>query len=356
MNWKKIIVIIVGLVIVFLFVFKLKTNKKIAEEKVYQYDKEQAINVQADTLQLENINAEFSYSGTFQPNKETKVSSELQGKINAVFVDVGSLVKKGKNLIQLDNSLLKLQLQTIEVQIEGLEADVNRYAILAAADAIQGVQLEKAELGLKSAKVQRATLLEQISKTTIRAPFSGIITAKLSEEGAFAAPGVPLLQITDITTLKFTVNVPEDDLSKFKLNRDHKISIDAYPEIPLSGKTTMIGSKANMGSSFPIQFTVKNTSDLKIKSGMFGKVSSIFSEIKNTNQEMSIIIPSSAIVGSTNQPQVYLIKNGKSVLHSITIEKKIENKVVVSSGLKEGDVIITNGFINLFDGANVIVK
>ena len=121
------------------------------------------------------------------------------------------MVNKGQTLIQLDNSLLKLQLQTIEVQIEGLEADVNRYTILAKADAIQGVQLEKAELGLKSAKVQKATLLEQISKTTIRAPFSGVVTAKLSEEGAFAAPGVPLLQITDITTLKFTVNVPEKD-------------------------------------------------------------------------------------------------------------------------------------------------
>ena len=67
------------------------------------------------------------------------------------------MVSKGQPLIQLDNSLLKLQLQTIEVQIEGLEADVNRYTILAKADAIQGVQLEKAELGLKSAKVQKAT-------------------------------------------------------------------------------------------------------------------------------------------------------------------------------------------------------
>jgi len=113
----------------------------------------------------------------------------------------------------------------------------------------------------------------------------------------------------------------------------------------------MIGSKANMGSSFPIQFTVNNTSDLKIKSGMFGKLN-----LKNANQEKSIIIPTSAIVGSANQPQVYIVKNGKSSLQNITILKKIQNKAVVSSGLNEGDVIVTNGFINLFDGANVTVK
>jgi hypothetical protein len=84
---------------------------------------------------------------------------------------------------------------------------------------------------------------------------------------------------------------------------------------------------------------------------MFGKVN-----LKNDIEEKGIIISASAIVGSANQPQIYLIKNGKSVLQNITISKKIQNKVVVLSGLKEGDVIVTNGFINLFDGANVTVK
>jgi RND family efflux transporter MFP subunit len=351
MNWKKIIGIIIAIVIVALFVFKLKTNKKIAEEKVYQYDKAEAINVQVDTLQLKNVDAEDFYSGTFEPNKDTKISAELQGKINAILVDVGSVVSKGQTLIKLDNSLLKLQLQTIEVQIEGLEADVNRYTILAKADAIQGVQLEKSVLGLKSAKVQKATLLEQINKTTIKAPFNGIVTAKLIEEGGFAAPGVPLLQIMDITTLKFTVNVPEKDLSQFKLNQSYSLSADAYSEILLTGIATMIGSKANMGSSFPIQFTVNNTSDLKIKSGMFGKVL-----LKREMSGKGIIIASSTIQGTENQPQVYVVKNGKAILQNITISKKIQNKAIVSKGLNEGDVIVTNGFINLFDGANVSIK
>jgi RND family efflux transporter MFP subunit len=348
---KKALYIIIPLSLIAIVVIKLKNNKEITQSKVYQYDKEQVINVQADTLQIENVNAEFSYSGTFEPNKETKISAEIQGKINEVLVDVGSVVNKGQSLVLLDNSLLKLQLQTIEVQIEGLEADVNRYTILAKADAIQGVQLEKSVLGLKSAKVQKATLVEQINKTTIKAPFNGVVTAKFSEEGAFAAPGVPILQITNITTLKFTVNVPENELSQFKLNQSYVITADAYSEVSLTGKATMIGSKANMGSSFPVQFSVNNTSDLKIKSGMFGKVN-----LKNDIQEKGIIIPASAIVGTANQPQVYLIKNGKSVLQNITISKKIQNKAIVLSGLNEGDVIVTNGFINLFDGANVIVK
>jgi len=382
---KKVLYVIIPLAIIAIVVVKLKNNKEISQSKVYQYDKELALNVQADTLQIENVDAEFSYSGTFEPNKETKISAELQGKINTILVDAGSLVSKGQTLIQLDNSLLKQQLNIVDIQIQnakdeyavqllsnqiqidGLKQDVDRYKILSQADAIQGIQLEKAELqlktaenqrtailnqsGLKTAQAQRSNIVEQINKTTIKAPFNGVVTAKLSEVGAFAAPGIPLLQITDIKTLKFTVNVPEKDLGQFKFNQSYFISADAYPEILLSGKTSMIGSKANIGSSFPIQFTINNTSDLKIKSGMFGKVN-----LKNDIEEKGIIISASAIVGSANQPQIYLIKNGKSVLQNITISKKIQNKVVVLSGLKEGDVIVTNGFINLFDGANVTVK
>ena len=348
---KNIIYIVVALALIAIVVISLKSNKETTVARVYHYDKEQAINLQAMTLKLESVMNDISYTGSFEPNKETKVSSDIQGKITSVLVDVGSRVSKGQVLIQLDNSLLKLQLQTIEIQIEGLEADVKRYTVLANADAIQGVQLEKTILGLKSAKVQKATLFEQINKTTIRSPFNGIVTAKLTEEGAFAAPGIPLLQITDISLLKFTVNVPEQELSQFEMNQIYSLSADAYPEMVLSGKVIMTGSKANMGNSFPVQFSVNNTSDLKIKSGMFGKV-----ELKNDSEEKHIIIPASSIVGTNIQPQVYTVKNGKAILKSITISARFQNKILISNGLSEGDVVITNGFINLFDGANVTIS
>ena len=348
---KKIIWIIAGVAVVGMMMFKLLSNKKTTENRIYQYDKEKPISVSVDTIRLQNIVDAGNYTGTFEPNKETKISADIQGKINAVLVDIGSYVSKGQTLIQLDNSLLKLQLQTVEVQIEGLEDDVKRYTILTEADAVQGVQLEKARLGLKSAKVQRATLLEQISKTSVKAPFNGIVTAKLNEEGGFAAPGVPLLQITDISTLRFTVNVPENDLVKFQNNQTYKINADVYPDISLSGKVSMIGSKANMGNSFPIQFQVANTKNLSIKSGMFGKVN-----LSESEQEQGILIPTSAIIEENGIAKVYVIKNGKAILQSITTTKTIGNKTLVSSGLKENDIIVTNGFINLFDGANISIK
>jgi RND family efflux transporter MFP subunit len=350
-NFKKLLYILIPILLVAVIIIKLKSNKQIATEKVYTHDKNAPIYVSTQIIKNEKISSNFSFSGSFEPNKETKLSAEVQGKINSIPVDAGSYVHQGQQLVQLDNSLLKLQLQNTQIQIDGLETDVKRYTILANADAIQGVQLEKAVLGLKSAKVQKATLLEQIAKSSIKAPFSGYITAKLAEVGSFASPGIPLLQLTDISRLKFTINVSENDLNKFNSGKKFTIIPDAYPDITLSSSFPIIGSKSNNGSSFPVQFSANNILNFKIKSGMFGKVS-----FDNSNKEIGIMIPVSATISSQNTTQVYVIQNKKAVLKNITISKKIDNNVVVSSGLSDGDVIAIDGFINLFDNANVSIK
>jgi membrane fusion protein (multidrug efflux system) len=254
--------------------FKLKKNKAISEERVFHFDPAENLvsagDEPAQTTQTESGNLVFS--GSFEPFRETKVSAEVQGKINHITVDAGSIVTKGQALVRLDDALLQLQLQAADVQIEGLTADVNRYTILAKADAVQGIQLEKAQLGLKSAQVQRATIQEQINKTTIKAPFSGVVFAKLNEVGGFAAPGVPLLHLLDISQLKFTINVAENDLKYFKIGQAYEIIADVFPDKKLVGKVSMIAGKANTGNSFPVQFTVNNFSNHTLRAGMFGKI------------------------------------------------------------------------------------
>jgi RND family efflux transporter MFP subunit len=347
---KKILYITIPVVLLGLVVVRLKKNKELAKTNIVQFNKEAAIAVIADTVVLQEVQFPSTFSGTFEPNLETKLSAELQGKINAVFVDVGDFVQKGQPLIQLDNSLLKLQLEGIEVQIEGLELDVRRYTILTKADAIQGVQLEKTLLALKAAKIQKATLAEQIQKTNIKAPFSGVVTAKLTEQGAFAAPGLPLLQITDIAVLKFTINIPEIDLALFQIGKSYTITPDVMQNELINGKMYMVGSKANAGNSYAIQFKINNT-DLSLKAGMFGKVI-----VKNNRSAKGIFIPSSAIIGSATNPQVYVVKNGKAIKQDVLIQSTLQNQVLLASGIVAGDVIVVNGFINLYDGANVTIK
>lgn len=348
---KKYSYIIAGILITALVVFKLASNKKESNAKVYHYDKEAPIEVETMTVKASTLNTENTYAGTFEANREVKITADIQGKITEMLVDLGSEVKKGQALIQLDNSLLKLQLQAAEVTVKGLENDVNRYIILAKAEAIQGVQLEKTTLGLQAAKIQRATLLEQISKTTIKAPFDGVITMKMTEAGAFAAPGIPLLELTEIQQLRFTIFVAENDIHLFKVNESYSIIPDNNTEQVLQGKIKAVGSKSNLAGSFPVQFMVTNTNENSLKSGMFGKV-----QMQQSSATEGLYIPVALIQGGEENPSVYIVKDNKAVLQKITIKTKVQDKVLVTAGLKEGDVIVNKGFINLFDGANVKVN
>lgn len=351
MNKKKIIGVVVALALLALVVFQLADNKQTTESRVYQYDKEKPILVETDTIRLKKLSESSNLTGVFVANRETRLSAETQGKVNRVYVDIGSVVKKGQKIIQLDNSLLKLQLDAAKVKIEELEADVERYTVLADADAIQAVKLEKTMLGLRSAKIQKATLEKQIEKTSIIAPFSGVVTAKLTEVGAFAAPGIPLIQITDLDSLRFTINVSEQSLAKFKENEEVEIRVDLFPNIELTGIVTMIGSKANMGNNFPVQVKVSNTKQREIKAGMFGKIN-----LTGSDSETGIIIPSAAIIQNANNTNVYVVDSGKAKLQSIKTLRSIDNNTIVANGLNEGDIIVTSGFINLFDGANIVIK
>jgi len=346
---KYLINILILIALVVLIVLKLKENQEIVQQRVFKYDKEKPIHVHAAKVKLSDALETQFVTGNFMPQKEARINSEMQGKITGIYVDLGDFVKKGQKLLKIDDDLLKLQLKTLDVKIDGLKKDIKRFKVLTKADAIQAVKLEKAELGLKSALEQRKTILEKIRKTNVYAPFSGIITGKMTEVGSFAAPQMPLFQLTNIRKLKFTVNVPENDLELFKLNTVHPVLVDAFPELQLKGKTIMIGAKVNKSNSYPVQFEVENTKDLKIKSGMFGKI-----KLADSTNEPKIVIDATSIVGSYIQPQVYVVENGKARLRDVVISRRMGNKVVIEEGLKEGDVIITSGFINLFDGANVV--
>ena len=348
---KKVFYVAIPVAIIAVVAIRLKGNKDITEEKVYQHDEQASLNVVVDTIRLTVLNSGRGHLGNFEPYREAKIGAELPGKVNAISIEEGSSVAKGQELIRLDDALLRHQLAGINVKIEGLEADVARFEVLAAADAIQGVQLEKTQLGLKGARTEKQTIEEQLSKTIIRAPFDAIVTAKLTELGAFAAPGIPLLQLTDISQLKLTIQVSETDLAHFSEGQKHPIYVKSLQDEPFSGTLTMIGSKANMANSFPVKFLVQNTSNHKLKAGMFGEV-----RMNNDEATPQIAVPASAVIRTDGKSSIYKVSNGKAVLQTITISGRDGDLVIVSSGLKAGDIIVIQGLTDLTDGANINLK
>ena len=345
---KKIIIIAVSVVIAALITLKLLSNKSEADAKTYKRDPNAKILVTTSKVSLQNLYEEKRYVGTIYANRDNKIASETSGKVVYVGIKEGDFIGKGSVITKVDDTMLRLQLEAAEVQLEGIMLDVQRYENLSKGDAIPAVQLEKINISRRSTEIQIKTLKEQISRTTIRSPFAGVVTAKFFDLGSVIAPGAPLLQLTDIDVLKLNLNIPENEVSRFKEGAKTQINCDVHKGTIYYGEVTMVGSKGDDSHNFPVQITVNNIKSNPLKPGMFGSVS-----VGNTMNTSGIAVPVSALIGTIKEPRVYKIEDGKAVLKNITVGLSTSSFLEVTNGLSVGDEVVIAGQVNLFDGAPV---
>lgn len=350
MNKRLIIIAIVAVTLVGLTVIKLLSNKNAVEKKIYIHDMEASILVKDETPRMHTFASAFSFLGTFEPIRQNTVGSDAQGKIIRLNVDEGDKVSKGQVLAKVDDEMIRLQLDNAEISLEGQKNDDARNTNLAKDNAVAGVQVEKTKLGVRSAEIQKKQIQKQLRSTNITAPFSGVITKKMVDLGSVIGPGTPLFEITDISSLKLTVSVPERDIMKFKLGQSVDIKVDIYGDRSFTGKVSNISVQADKSHNFKVQITVQN-SKRELMAGMYGSAS-----ITNTKSITALSIPRKALIGSSKNPQVYVIRNGKAILTSFNAGTSDGEYIEVINGLTETDRIVVKGQVNLQNNSNVKTK
>ena len=347
MNKRVITVGIICIVLISLTVFQLMKNKNKIAKEIYVHDTSTPILVEDGRAEVHTFDSQFSFLGTFEPNRTNLIGSEGQGKIISLNVQEGQLINQGAILLQLDNEMLQFQLENLDVSIESQSNDLERLTVLAKSEAVPAVQLEKAKLALKSTQIQRKQVLKQLRGNVLKAPFSGFITKKLVDLGSVVGIGTPVFEITDISQLKLTVSVPERDIQNFVLNQQVSVKVDIFPGKDFSGKVSLIGIQADKMHNFKVQVLVANTNK-ELRSGMFATTS-----LLSSNSITGLSVPRKALVGSTKNPAVYLIKNGKAMLTYFTAGTSDGDYIEVVNGLTKDDRIILRGQVNLTAGSPV---
>jgi len=348
---KRVVIIsIIGIALIILTIVTLLGNKEKAAAKLYIHDVNASVLVETTKPQLHTFDSQFSYLGTFEPNKQAMVSSEGQGKVLSVEFEEGDVIKKGSVLAKLDDEMLRLQLQTVEVNLEGQRKDEQRYRILAEQNAAPDIQLEKVELAIKGLEIQKAQILKQIKGCTIISPFNGIITKKMIDLGSVIGAGTPVAEITDISVLKLAVNIPERDINKFKVGQKVDVTADISPDQIITGTVKTISPQADKTHNVKVQIEVKNNGN-ELKAGMFATTT-----MESGSSINALSIPRKTLVGSTKSPQVYVVKNGKAILTSFNAGTSDSDYIEVVSGVSETDKVVIKGQVNLKNNSNVKIK
>ncbi|MFN0200598.1 MAG: efflux RND transporter periplasmic adaptor subunit [Bacteroidia bacterium] len=212
------------------------------------------------------------------------------------------------------------------------------------------MQIEQANFGIKTAETQIATTKKMLSNTNITSPISGVITMKNFEVGSMVGGGMPLGMVTDISFLKLTVMIPEADVLKFREGQEVKVSADVYQDVAYAGTITLISDKSDNAHAYKTEITLPNSTSNPLKAGMYGKLLG-----KEAGMVAGIFIPRNSIMGSIQEPKVYILSGNKAVLKPVTTGTTSGDLVEIKTGLQAGEQIITAGQINLEDGVTVKV-
>jgi HlyD family secretion protein len=356
--------------------------------------------VQVATVGREDLQAKVTANGKVQAQKKVDISATIPGQVTRLAVKEGDLVRKGQFLLQLDpvsaraaamgsessRQALQRELDSARANRDQARADFTRARDNHAAGIIPLAELERARTALATAEAavraveQRVSQAgaavtsahDQLSKTTIRAPMDGIVTAKRIEEGEVAVigvqnqPGTVLLTISDMSVVEAEMEVDEASIPGVRVGLEARVRIDAYPNRPFDGVVTEVGespiartgAQQNEAVKFKVKVQIKNPPE-GVKPGL-----SVQADILTGFRAQALVVPIQALIvrdverkaGETAPPGapreeegVYLMDGGKVRFQRVKTGLLGETTLEVLEGLAGGETIITGPFRVLRD-------
>jgi RND family efflux transporter MFP subunit len=300
--------------------------------------------------------------GTVQAAQTAQIASQAAGSILEIRAHEGDRVQAGQVLAVIDDAQPRAAvdqasaaLDAAQKQAAAADADfalakitLQRYQQLYDKKSVSPQEFDEVKARFQSAEARRemaqagqsqasAALTQaktSLSYTQVRAPFSGVITAKMADAGALASPGSPLFAMEATRSYRLEANVDEGDIHFVRAGQTAAVFIDALGGTQLSGKVAEILPAADPGSrSFLVKVSLP--AEPRMRSGLFGRVRFAHGERE------ALLIPRSAVIERGQLSGVYVADEKQiAELRYVTLGSIFGDQAEVLSGLKEGEMLV----------------
>lgn len=296
-------------------------------------------------------------SGELEPIRRVNVSPKRQGLLDALYVDEGDAVTKGQVLARMDSGdfsdrmdeLSALERQAL-ADYEAKRADYIRYRRLENSGAISASELDGYRAAFLSSKEALTAARERIqqrdvegNELLIRAPFSGVITERFAEPGAFVTPtttasanaGATSSSIVELSEgLEVAAKVPESDIGRIRIGQDATVRVDAFPDQRFPARVRDIAPRAEKTDnviSFEVELTLIDPPPT-LRIGMTVDV-----DFQMGRTAESTLVPNVAIVTENGQPGVLLVgKDDQPRFQAVELGSSSGGQSAILSGVKPG--------------------
>lgn len=305
---------------------------------------------------------DYIYSGEVRGRFERQLAFQVGGKVTKRFIELGSTVRAGEVLMQIDSKDLQqtvnsssAQVYSAESQLKLAKNNLSRYQQLYAQGAISRAQLDQYqnEYDVASASVQQTSAqlsqgVNQLNYSLLYADQPGIISSISVEAGQVVSAGQTILTIVQDGEREIEISVPENRIEELRKATQFKVAFWALPSTTVEGKVREIAPMADATTrTYKVRISLINPPQ-EIKLGMTAAVT-----ISNAMQTASLTIPLSAVYQTDSSPQVWVIKDNVVNLRSVQTGNFSGNQIQILAGLNPGETIVTAGVQKLRPGQKV---
>jgi RND family efflux transporter MFP subunit len=320
--------------------------------------------VRAMVLQSSDIDVNAEFSGEVRSRVESRLGFRVGGKIISRKVDVGSVVKRGQVLMDLDPQDLKLSqvqamaaLRAAETTRDLADAELKRYQELRDKNFVSQAILDAKLSAAKSAQAQVDSaqaayrgMSNQAGYARLEADIDGVVTAVDAEVGQVVAPGAPVVRVAKTDEKEIVFGVPEDKVDTLRAISDVHVRLWSSPDKSVPGKIREVSPVADPSTrTYAFRVSIP-TSLSEAKLGMTALVA-----FASRTPQPQIKVPLTALFHEKAATSVWVIENGAVRLVPVTVAGVSGNDIVLGSGVKSGQTIVTAGVNLLKPGQKVTV-
>lgn len=333
-----------------LIAYRITENKSEKNDSKDKGANKKPTNVTGMVLKPQVFTDNLSLSGSLEANEQIEIRSEVSGIVESINFTEGSSVTKGQVLFKVNDIELRAQLAQVKTAQSLASENERRAKLLLQKEAISQEEYDIASADFQSAKAQTQLIQAQLGKTTVRAPFSGKIGLRYISKGTYVTPTTVIANLVNTNQLKITFSIPEKYATQMKINSTLSFTTSESKE-KYTAKIYAIEPGVEVATRTLKMRAITENPDGKLLPGTFANVALPLEKIND-----ALLVPTEALIPIQNGKKIFVSKNGKAQEIVVETGARTDKSILITSGLKAGDTILTSGVMSLKNESPVKVK
>src|SRR5216117_1881566 len=307
--------------------------------------------VEVVVARTDTVRDEISATGQIEAVQSIELRPEVDGRIVEILIREGQEVDQGTPLFKVDDAQLKAQVAQLEAQRDLAQQALARAKDLAQQNASSTADLEKAEAEARGAQAQYDLQRIRLERTTVRAPFAGVVGQRYVSLGDYVTNSTKLASLHTVNPQRAAFQVPERFAHELRPGQRVSFRVAAIAGRDFTGEVDFVDPVVQLpGRTILVKAQVPNAARL-LQPGMF-----IEARLVTAVRPQAVVVPEDAVVPAEGSSFVWVVAAGKADRRKVSLGVRTPGFVEVTDGVKAGDQVVTSGLAMLAPGAPVMPR